>query len=301
MVAAEEIRMADELRMRMAMMRSPWFNFQPTSRTIRTLRMPETMKKTLLGLLLSISVLCCAGGAMADPKSEHTEEEGEFVHGAPQTPSDIWKQSAGGRIYDNWWDALDRDEPKGTHPAYPASGKQSGVTTWRCKECHGWDYRGSDGRYGSGSHKTGIKGIDGAKGRDPAEIAKLLRAKPHGYSEEMIRDNELERIAVFVSQGQDETYKFVDPNTGDVKGDVGHGKAIFQTVCAACHGFDGRLLNWGTNDDPKYIGTEANAAPDEVLHKIRNSHPGAAMVNLRAFPIEDAASVLSYSKTLPVK
>jgi hypothetical protein len=90
----------------------------------------------------------------------------EFIHGAPSNPSDAWTLAAGGRIYDNWWDALDREEPEGTHPSYPASAEQEGAVTWRCKECHGWDYKGVDGVYRSGSHYTGIKGIDGAIGMD---------------------------------------------------------------------------------------------------------------------------------------
>ncbi len=261
----------------------------------------------VLSVFLAVSLvtfLASAPGtpAIADPGDHHGAEENEdFVHGAPAAPTDTWTLAAGGRIYDRWWNALDREEPTTTHPAYPASGKASGSSTWRCKECHGWDYRGKDGRYGSGSHATGIKGIDGAKGRDPGEIAALLRAEPHGYTADMIRDDELARVAAFVSRGQDDVARFVDPASGEVNGNPEHGKAIFQTVCAACHGFDGTLLNWGTAEEPAYIGTEANAAPDEVFHKIRNSHPGAAMVNLRAFDLQDAANVLAYSKTLPQK
>jgi hypothetical protein len=82
-----------------------------------------------------------------------------FVHGAPEAPTEAWTLAAGGRIYDNWWEALDRKEPKGTHPSYPQAGKQAGSATWRCKECHGWDYRGDRGNYGTGSHFTGIPGI----------------------------------------------------------------------------------------------------------------------------------------------
>lgn len=259
------------------------------------------MTRKLVGFagIFSALLACLVVLVIGSPSAQ--SEEAQFVFGTPDEPAEAWLLSAGGRIYDRWWDALDRDEPKETHPAYPADGNKSGSATWRCKECHGWDYRGRDGRYGSGSHYTGIKGINGAKGRDPALIAKLLRDAPHGYSAEMIKDDELARIAAFVSRGQDDTARFVAPETGAVKGDKERGKAIFQSVCAACHGFQGKLLNWGSTKKPAYVGTEANAAPDEVLHKIRNSHPGTAMINLRAFAIEDAAAVLAYAKTLPQK
>lgn len=247
-----------------------------------------------MGAIIALTVAAGAGDTTATGPQD-------YVFGAPAEPTDLWTLSAGGRIYDRWWNALDRDEPTETHPSYPASGKKSGSTTWRCKECHGWDYRGRDGRYGKGSRATGIKGIDGAKGRDPAEIAALLRAALHGYTQDKIRDDELARVAQFVSRGQDDIARYVESKTGAVNGDAMRGKSIFQTTCAACHGFDGRLLNWGTADEPAVVGTDANAAPDEVFHKIRNGHPGAAMINLRAFPLDDAAAVLAYAKTLPKK
>lgn len=232
---------------------------------------------------------------------EHSRALDDVVHGAPPRPTEIWLRAAGGRIYDNWWQALDRKPPRGNHPAYPTGGKRSGATTWRCVECHGWDYNGKDGLYGGGERHTGIKGIRAAAGRDLGQIMALLRAAPHGYTPDMIADAELERVAIFVSRGQDDADPYIDIRSGAVKGDTARGAALFQTTCAVCHGFDGRLLNWGTEQDPGFIGTEANAFPHEVLHKIRNSHPGAAMINLRGFPLEDAVDILAYAKTLPTR
>ncbi|MDI6800760.1 MAG: hypothetical protein QMD01_01690, partial [Thermodesulfovibrionales bacterium] len=67
----------------------------------------------------------------------------------------------GGVLYDNWLAEL-RVKADKTHPSYPAEGKQKGAATWRCKECHGWDYKGKDGDYSKGNARyTGIKGITG--------------------------------------------------------------------------------------------------------------------------------------------
>ena len=58
-------------------------------------------------------------------------------------------------------------------------------------------------------------------------------------------DAEMMRIATFVSRGQVDMTTFLDYETRTVNaGDLERGRAIFQTVCAACHGFDGRLLDW---------------------------------------------------------
>jgi len=254
-------------------------------------------------LVAAIFILLAAEGpALADVKhADHSRGQQDFVHGAPQKPSRAFDLAAGGRIYDTWWDALDRKKPEGNHPAYPATAQRKGATTWRCVECHGWDYKGKDGLYRSGERFTGIKGIRDARTQSPARITELLRAAPHGYTQEMIGDAEMRRLVLFVREGQHDADRYIDRETGTVRGDAARGAGFFQTLCAACHGFDGRLLNWGSKDDPAYVGTESKKLPWEVLHKIRNSHPGAAMINLRALPLQDAVDVLAYAQTLPEK
>ncbi|PTN00685.1 thiosulfate dehydrogenase [Rhodovulum imhoffii] len=230
-----------------------------------------------------------------------TDEAELYFSGAPNNPTEPWLLAAGGRIYDNWWEALDKPEPQYfTHPSYPAEGKASGAETWRCKECHGWDYKGVSGVYRSGSHYTGIIGIEGAAGRDVAEISAMMRDSVHGYTEEMINDEEMERLAAFVSRGQIDMSQYIDLATREITGgNVDRGREVFQTICSACHGFDGRKLNWGDPGEDAFVATEAVAAPDEVLNKILNAHPGVEMVNLRAFGTELAADVLRYASTLP--
>ena len=238
---------------------------------------------------------------MAKPQ-EHGPHQQDFVHGAPQVPSEEWMMAAGGRIYDKWWDALDRDEPDGTNPAYPASAKQEGKNTWRCKECHGWDYLGEEGIYREGSHFTGIKGVMGVRGMPAEAIMPILRDENHPYTVEMITEDEMLRVAVFLSKGLVDMRSFIDTDTRKVipgSGSFERGRAMFQTTCAACHGFDGRALDWGENGEHNFVGTEAAALPDEVFNKISNAHPGAAMINARAFPVQDRISLMTYIATLP--
>ena len=49
----------------------------------------------------------------------------KFLHGAPTDAADSWALSSGGRMYDNWWEALGRAKPKATHRAYPTSGEDT--------------------------------------------------------------------------------------------------------------------------------------------------------------------------------
>lgn len=257
---------------------------------------------TGLGLAaLAALSLATASAQVSMAPQEHGENQQDFVHGAPQVPSMAWTLAAGGRIYDNWWEALDRPAPEGTNPAYPASAKQTGEGTWRCKECHGWDYLGAEGIYRKGSHFTGIPGVMGAQGRPIEALMRTLRDQNHPYTPEMITDDEMQRVAMFVNRGLVDMRTFIDYDTRKVNaGDADRGREIFQTTCAACHGFDGRALDWGTDGGHNFVGTEAAELPDEVFNKISNAHPGAAMINTRAFSVEDRINLMAYIATLPV-
>ncbi len=217
----------------------------------------------------------------------------------PQTPNEAWTIVRGGQLYDKWWNVLYLPEPEETHPAYTAEGAKSGSTTWRCKECHGWDYRGVDGAYAKGSHFTGIGGIRDFVGVNPDEIAAALVAPPHRFTDGVLPKDAINALALFVSKGQIDTAPYINAATKTALGNADRGGAIFQTVCAVCHGLDGAEMNFGDAVNPLYVGTLANDNPWEILHKIRFGHPGAPMVALFALDIEDQVDVLTYLQLLP--
>ena len=99
----------------------------------------------LLALALGASQVAIADEAEEANERERTEAleaSRDWLGGIPAAPTEDWEIGFGGRLYDNWFEALATDEPEGTHPSYPAVGLQQGAATWRCKECHGWDYKG---------------------------------------------------------------------------------------------------------------------------------------------------------------
>ena len=218
-----------------------------------------------------------------------------------QAKTTAWSIARGGLLYDKWWPVLGTDSPEKTHPLYPSVGKKKRSSTWRCKECHGWDYRGVDGAYGKGGHYTGIKGLRDVVGVAPEKIAKTIR-KQHGYTEDQISPQELERLALFVSLGQMDMNLYVDRNTNSARGDAKRGAAYYQTICTHCHGFDGKAINFKDDEvSPEYIGTIARDNPWEFLHKARFGQPGAIMVSLAALPIETIVDLLAYAQTLPAE
>lgn len=205
----------------------------------------------------------------------------------------------GGQLYDKWYKGLDIDL-NNTHPSYPTSGKKQGANTWRCKECHGWDYKGKEGAYSQGSHFTGIKGIREYSGKQPAVIREILNNDYHAFKK-IMSDEMLEALSFFVSYGQVDMDRYIDRATKKSKGDINNGARIYSSTCARCHGADGRKINFKSPERPEYLGTIANSNPWETLHKIRFGQPSTEMVNLLFLEISDQVDTLSYCQTLPVR
>ncbi len=216
-------------------------------------------------------------------------------------PTNVWDIARGGQLYDNWMSVMEAEPPPGTHPAYPAANKRKGAGTWRCKECHGWDYKGRDGAYAKGSHFTGIKGVRGVAGMAPEKIHRMIMAAPHGFTEQIMPHGAMEKIALFLSRGQVDMDRYIDRASKLARGNPRRGGQFFQTICAVCHGFDGKELNFKDENKPEYVGTVARANPWETLHKIRFGQPGVGMIALMVLDIEDLVDILAYAQTLPAK
>ena len=207
------------------------------------------------------------------------------------------KLAMGGILYDNWAYELGVKVFK-MHPSYPAEGKQEGKNTWRCKECHGWDYKGAAGAYSSGSHYTGIKGIRAYAHQDPAKIVKVLKDDTHALGA-LAGDDALESLSLFVAYGQIDMDLYIDRTTKKSIGDPANGGRIYLSTCTKCHGDDGTDMNFNTEEKPVYIGTAANSNPWETLHKIRWGHPGSQMISLLFLGLKEQLDVLAFCQTLP--
>ncbi len=256
----------------------------------------------LLGAgLIGATLLAAPVRGEDDAGESEAMDERRYNAGAPADPSEAWRLAQGGRLYDMWWGTLLVEPPEESHPAYPKSGAQDGAQTWRCVACHGWDYKGKDGAFGTGPNRTGIKGIRGAMGRAPAEIAALLRAKPHGYTEEMIPDEALSLLALFVSAGQHDAGRYIDRKTRKSRGNAEAGRAVYQNLCAVCHDFDGRAEIFSDEGELATLGAITGDQPWLALHKVLNGQPAADMPALRALDMQTVLDALAYAQTLPRK
>ncbi len=204
-------------------------------------------------------------------------------------------KARGGQLYDKWYAVTGAEAPTTSHPLYPADRKYAAKpkANWRCKECHGWDYMGADGAYKSGKHASGIKGINGAAGRDTAEIIAILKDAKHGYGDKL-GDADLQDLALFVSEGQVDMDKYIDRASKSPRNtDAEKGAAYYNTMCANCHGMDGKKPK-GMKSFGKQMGN-----PWEVMHKILNGQPDEDMPALRALDRQVVLDIMGHLSTLP--
>lgn len=200
----------------------------------------------------------------------------------------------GGRLYDKFFAENKTTKPAADHAAYPNKGGKYGKdASWRCKECHGWDYQGKDGAYSKGGHATGIKGIRAFAGRDPAAVVAVLKNPVHGYTDKQLSARDMNDLALFVSKGQIDMAKYVDAASQRAKGDPARGEVYFNTICAGCHGFDGKKVK-----DAPALGSVADN-PYEMLHKVFNGQPSEGMPALRAVDPQVSVDIVSYLPSLP--
>ncbi len=218
----------------------------------------------------------------------------------------------GGQLYDKWWKVVPgASEPKDEQPvwALQTTNTRKGSETWRCKECHGWDYKGKDGAYGSGSHKTGFPGVwDAAQKKSADELATVLKGSvnpKHDFSK-VLRAQDIADLANFLKNGLIDLSKYVDyASKKPIGGDAARGKPLYGDKCALCHGAEGKQLNFGSAEQPEYLGTLATDNPIEFIHKVRSGQPGSQPPMPSAletgWTAQQILDALAYSQSFPVK
>lgn len=270
------------------------------------------MKKyliTICALLVLAAVLVACGGQPAatteSPAAAEVTEAPTVVVATevPAQPEVSGDPVLGGKLYDNWIKTLGVDAPEGDQPlwATQTSNTRSGKDTWRCKECHGWDYLGVDGRYASGSHQTGFAGIYSAKDKSSEELLATLMGENHDFSA-FLGDGEIAALVAFIQQVQDTTPYINSDKT--INGDEAKGKSLYDSTCAVCHGEDGRSIDFDDGEEKEFVGTLALDNPWEIIHKVAYGQPGAegmpAGIDL-GWSWLDFADILKYLQTLPTE
>lgn len=209
----------------------------------------------------------------------------------------------GAMLYDNWFATLNVTAPAGDMPlwATQSANTRSGEDTWRCVSCHGWDYQGKDGAYGSGSNFTGFPGVARAREMTVEEISAALTGETnpqHDFSS-YFNEADLTDLAEFLQIAQSD---YINPATFKVEGgDIAAGKKLYDEQCSSCHGADGALIKFRFEGRDAALGTLAVLDPWRFLHKTQYGTPGTEMVigaDL-GWSLENGRDVLLYAQSLP--
>ncbi len=213
----------------------------------------------------------------------------------------------GAILYDNWFAALGVDAPPGDMPIWSrqSTNTRSGPDTWRCVECHGWDYRGALGAYGSGSHYTGFPDVMLlTQEMTEADIVAHLQGKndpAHDFSA-YLDETSMRQLAAFLKNGLIDDSLYIDyVSLKVIGGDVEHGRRLYESVCASCHGEDGTKIVFRSEGVNEYLGTIAYRDPWRFLHRTRFGVAETEMpvgARLGWLP-SDGRDVLAYAQTLP--
>lgn len=228
-----------------------------------------------------------------------------YTQSLPVDSPQVGSIARGGRLFDTWWEEAGLDEPLGDNPLWErqSANTRTGSTTWRCKECHGWDYLGVDGVYGSGSHQTGFPGILDSQLIPPQALTSQIKGQAdpdHNFS--MLNEEAIADLVTFIREGLIDMRPLIDAQTGSpINGEAVRGSELYEASCAMCHGEEGRSLNFGDEENPEYVGTIAVDNPWEFIHKVRAGQPGTAMPAMidAGWSLQELLDLLAYSQTLP--
>jgi mono/diheme cytochrome c family protein len=251
-----------------------------------------------LGLLVIASAVVCGG--CSDDDNPSSSSPSHFAD-EQWSNADIVK---GGLLYDKWWTVNGSDQPTTDFDpiwASQSTNTRSGGDTWRCKECHGWDYVGELGRYSSGSHYTGFDGVWAARTKDRTVIFDNIKNEggDHDFSS-ALSDMDVLHLTKFIVDGLVDMSQYID-SKGSATGNAAAGQQLYADPCATCHGKDGKTFDFEDDPGVQGVGWLANDNPQEVLHKIRWGHPGSDMPSMvdRELTDDQIGDILAYAQTLP--
>lgn len=219
----------------------------------------------------------------------------------PTTPEDFLSADVvkGGGMYDKWWVAASATEPTVEHPFWStqSTNTRTGSTTWRCKECHGWDYKGADGAYDTdNSHFTGFTGIF-ATTLSPQQVFDELKTGHSFGGMTNLTDADLWDLTKFVKEGQLDIDDILD-DAGVFIGASEDGDPLYAANCSGCHGADG--LSEVTPGFDAFPGFLSNENPWEFQHKVRFGQPGTGMpALLNLITQQEVANLSAFAQTLP--
>lgn len=213
----------------------------------------------------------------------------------------------GAQLYDDWTQLVQVQVPGGNQPIWgrQSTNTRSGVDTWLCVSCHGWDYQGKDGAFRTGDEYTGFPGVFESRDQSVASLGSILagQADPNHDFSPYLSAQDMEALAAFIREGTLDDNQFIDPVSLKVLGgDLAAGKSKYEQGCASCHGADGQQISFRYQGQTVVLGTLAVQDPWRFLHRTRFGTARASDMTIGVelgWTPQDGRDVLLYAQSFP--
>jgi len=184
-----------------------------------------------------------------------------------------WSESIGGQLYSDWPLVMLFRGPFTKHPLWTGSPAAINTETWRCVNCHGWDYRGSAGVGGDLGVISNVPGLRHLVGADRRTVADGITRGEHGFAAKQLSADALQFLVDFLIEGQNAVVALAEKARRS-GADAAAGRERYVSVCRVCHGPAGERLNLGSERFPDTLPTLARSKPWKFLHGVRFGHAG---------------------------
>lgn len=247
-----------------------------------------TRKRGLIIVTLAISALLTACGGGTPRKKTAVGDAPSFndcvVQAALVADAQLAEANTpdGALLYDSWYTLLEVAGPTTPQPLWATrndtSVQKNADETWRCKNCHGWDYNGKLGfpsllaaRSDALATPEGIFcAIKTGTGTVGEHIFGDKLADATGATQEA-KDVHIWNLTKFIvdANGIINIGSYIASNGGIFNANRQGGKDAYTPSCSGCHGADGAKYA----DDGAGLGFIALDDPWEMMHKIRFGDP----------------------------
>ena len=213
----------------------------------------------------------------------------------------------GGRLYAAWDQLLGSPSPPlEQQPLWPtgSGGSVPPLLTWRCVNCHGWDYAGSSGSSLTGVYRTlDYPSLFGVTADEPEEIFPILNGvnNPDHDFIPPLAAQDLRDLAAFLSSSLVQPGLIADPNTAIASGTAVVGEIAYAEYCLSCHGAEGEKINLGTVNSPIFLGDLGWSNPWRIAHITRFGHVATRVPPASVFDLSfsQQIDIVTYIQTMP--
>ena len=249
--------------------------------------------KARAGLLWGAVLLVAAGLWLAiSPSFGQNDVEGDPLRG--------------GQLYHAWDELLGVELPETNQPIWQeiAVEGEYDFRSWRCVTCHGWDYKGSEGRMLRAIVKqAGFPGLFGMLAESEDVIISWLdgESNPNHDFSDLLSEQDIKDLSAFVTSGLVPPELIADINNRQAMGTLSTGETFYLEYCLSCHGIDGETINFGGAATPLYLSDIAKQNPWHVAHVVRFGHVETNMPAAEAVELSFSQQIdlLAYTQSLP--